>query len=86
MQNDTFKASCYYHVYNRGNNRETIFKSPENYLYFLKLLKKYISPVAELFSYCLLPNHFHLVLKLKDDDQLPENKNLNDSTFQVFKT
>lgn len=56
----------YFHVYNRGNNKELIFKEHENYLYFLNLWKKYISPIADTFCYSLLPNHFHFFIRIKD--------------------
>ena len=42
-------GSCY-HIYNRGNNKEVIFKSHENYIYFLTQWKKYIQPVADTFG------------------------------------
>jgi len=73
MKTLLFESDRYYHVYNRGNNKETIFETEANYFYFLKLLKKYIIPVATIYSYCLLPNHFHLILKIKDTNALPEN-------------
>jgi REP element-mobilizing transposase RayT len=56
----------YYHVYNRGNNKENLFKSPENYYYFLKLWAKHIDPVAETFCYNLLPNHFHFFVRIRE--------------------
>jgi REP element-mobilizing transposase RayT len=55
----------YYHIYNRGNNREDIFREEQNYSYFLKLYAKHIEPVAEAFAYCLLKNHFHLSVRIK---------------------
>jgi putative transposase len=55
----------YYHIYNRGNNRENIFIEERNYRYFLKLYVKYIEPVADTYAYCLLPNHFHLLVRIK---------------------
>lgn len=68
MQPDTF-----YHYFNRANNRENLFVDKDNYRYFLELLKKYVPPVADVYSYCLLPNHFHLVIKTKEVQQLPED-------------
>ncbi len=62
----------YYHIYNRGNNNELLFIEKENYLYFLKLVKKYLLPIADIISYCLLPNHFHFIIKTKKKEQLPE--------------
>lgn len=56
----------YFHICNRGNNKEIIFKSPENYIYFLSLWKKYIQPVAETFCYNLLPNHFHFFIRTRE--------------------
>ncbi len=56
---------AYYHIYNRGNNRETIFHTDENYRYFLGKYAKYLQPVLDTYAYCLLPNHFHLVARVK---------------------
>jgi REP element-mobilizing transposase RayT len=55
----------YYHVYNRGNNRENLFRKSDNYHYFMQLYAKHIEPIAETFAYCLLPNHFHLLVRIK---------------------
>ncbi len=59
-------AGCYYHIYNRGNNREIIFREESNYAYFLKLWKKHIAPVADSHAYCLLSNHFHVLIQVKE--------------------
>ncbi len=56
----------YYHIFNRGINRQLIFFQPRNYDYFLKLLKKFLSDYIDLLAYCLIPNHFHLVIKVKE--------------------
>lgn len=55
----------YYHIYNRGNNRQNIFLEARNYAYFLRLYTRHIEPVAETYAYCLLRNHFHLLIKTK---------------------
>jgi len=62
----------YYHVYNRGNNNEIIFKEIENYHYFLRLTRKYLLPVAEIFSYALMSNHFHFVIRIRSAEKIPE--------------
>lgn len=72
MKHQPFEPSFFYHVYNRGNNKEPIFKEEDNYNYFLGLVKKYLVPVVEIYSYCLLPNHFHFILQIKDSNELPE--------------
>jgi putative transposase len=59
----------YYHIYNRGNNRENLFVEPRNYPYFLNLYTKHILPVAETFAYCLLPNHFHFAVRTRSEEE-----------------
>ena len=56
-----FVPDVYYHIYNRGNNRVAIFFEPDNYLYFLKKVKAYLIPVADVLVYCLMPTHYHIV-------------------------
>ena len=83
----------YYHVYNRGVEKRTIFEDEMDYKVFLNYLKEYLSPEIdkekmikkisfkdtvfkgvprtpnnyhdkiELLAYCLMPNHFHLLIK-----------------------
>ena len=59
------EPGVHYHIYNRGNNREVLFRSDENYRYFLKLYALYVEPVAVTYAYCLLPNHFHLHVRVR---------------------
>jgi putative transposase len=72
MEKDIFESGQYYHIYNRGNNKENIFIEDKNYKYFLEKMKKYLLPIADVYAYCLLKNHFHVVLRIKDKDELPE--------------
>jgi len=65
----------YYHIYNRGNNRENIFIEKRNYRYFLNLYAKYIEPVTNTYAYCLLPNHFHFLVRIKAISEQEEDKN-----------
>ena len=59
-----FVPENYYHVFNRGNEKQTIFFERENFLFFLRRLKNALQKQStELICYCLMPNHFHLVLK-----------------------
>ena len=63
----------YYHIYNRGNNGIDVFLEPENYYYFLRLYAKYIEPIADTFAWCLLKNHFHFLVKIKDIAEINPN-------------
>lgn len=58
-----FESNEFYHVYNRGNNKMRVFFSDRNYDFFLKKIKDQILPFAELIAYCLMPNHYHLLLQ-----------------------
>ncbi|MCG9792879.1 hypothetical protein [Flavobacterium algicola] len=60
----------YYHIYNRGNNGIDVFLSIENYNHFLKLYAKYIEPIAETFAWCLLKNHFHILVRIKEQSEI----------------
>ena len=60
----------YYHIYNRGNNGIDIFLETENYYHFLRLYTKYIEPVAETFVWCLLKNHFHVLVRIKEKEEI----------------
>ena len=51
-------AGSIYHVYNRGNSRERIFFSSEDYRLFLKKTRLYLKPHADILAWCLMPTHF----------------------------
>ena len=61
-----FEANQLYHLYNRGNNRIKIFYKKENYLYFLRKVRKHLLPYCDILAYCLMPNHFHFLIQIKD--------------------
>lgn len=60
----------FYHIYNRGNNRENIFVQERNYAYFMYLWWKHISPIADTWAYGLLRNHFHTAVFIKYEEDL----------------
>ncbi|MFP3594555.1 transposase [Chryseobacterium sp. SIMBA_038] len=64
------EADCFYHIYNRGINGENIFKSDRNYLFFLNKVSEFLIPVCDVYAYCLMSNHFHLLVKIKSDVEL----------------
>jgi len=58
----------FYHIYNRGNNHQTIFFERENYLYFLRLVRQHLtSNGVDVVAYCLMPNHYHFLVYLRDE-------------------
>lgn len=79
-----YGADQYYHIYNRGANKQDIFFEPNDYYFFLSLFKRHLSDEIELDSsgrpftkykdevelvaFCLMPNHFHLLCYLNEPE------------------
>lgn len=84
MDKYLLQPGCYYHIYNRGNNKENIFKEPRNYNYFLLLWKKYIEPIALTFAYSLQPNHFHFLIFVKEGNSEIEISKAFSNDFNAY--
>ena len=67
MKYEPIIADRYYHIYNRGNNKQSIFFEEKNYAYFINLMIKYLIPVANIYAYCLIKNHFHILVKTRNN-------------------
>ena len=60
-----------YHILNRGNGQQRVFKKDGDYLAFLDLLDQMLKKFnMDMFTYCLMPNHFHLLVKVKEGENL----------------
>ncbi|MBW8331475.1 MAG: hypothetical protein K0M40_05630 [Prolixibacteraceae bacterium] len=78
-----------YHIFNHANGFENVFRKEENFYFFLEKYRLYISPIAETYAYCLMPNHFHLVVRIRKRvviEELIRNKNnpLKGNNFSNF--
>ncbi len=83
-----YLENTHYHVYNRGVNKQAIFLDDEDYAVFLNLFKRYLSRSPqkdakgreypwlyndiELLAFCLMPNHFHLLVYQMEEDSLKQ--------------
>jgi REP element-mobilizing transposase RayT len=65
----TFQEDQFYHIYNRGTEGITIFNDKEDYERFLQKMAYYLFPVWEVYAFCLLPNHFHLMARVRTEDE-----------------
>ena len=60
----TWLPCGYYHIYNRGVLRGTIFREPENYLFVIGRIKRYARQFSlSVIAYCLMPNHYHMLVR-----------------------
>lgn len=71
--------STYYHIYNHANGDDNLFREEENYSFFLRKYHQHIDTIAETIAWCLMPNHFHLLVKIKSEEAVA-------STFLKFRT
>ncbi|NOR75330.1 MAG: hypothetical protein GQ525_09240, partial [Draconibacterium sp.] len=79
-----FETNHIYHIYNRGNNSQNIFFNRENYLFFLQKIRTHIIPFADILAWCLMQNHFHLMVYINTNKISFENKlNLNKDKYGV---
>ena len=79
------QCGVYYHIFNRGINGETLFAENRNYLFFMQRYARYIEPVAFTYAYCLMRNHFHLLVRIKTPEEQRNEKTLKVSeTFRVL--
>jgi putative transposase len=64
-----FVEGSFYHIYNRGNNKQLIFFQERNYEFFVNKIKQYVVPYSNLLAWCLMPNHFHLLIQANQETQ-----------------
>lgn len=67
-KNAQFDYDCFYHIFNRTNNKEALFPKAKHRHFFLSRYKNYILPFADTHAYALLGNHFHFCIKIKNAD------------------
>lgn len=59
-----------FHVWTHANGSENLFRSGENYYYFLEKYSHHVYPVVGTFAYCLMPNHIHLMIRVREEETL----------------
>lgn len=59
-----------YHVYNHANGFELLFEDNYYYEVFIMKMERFIMPYAEVLAFCFIPNHFHLVLRIRSEEEI----------------
>ncbi len=60
-------CDTFYHIFNRATGKEKLFVEADNYYFFLQKFKYHIQPIADTYCWCLLPNHFHFLVRIKQE-------------------
>ncbi|MBW8051592.1 MAG: hypothetical protein FVQ77_14895 [Cytophagales bacterium] len=67
---DKLNPENYYHIYNRANGKEGLFLSDRNRHHFLNTYSLYLSNFVETYTYCLLTNHFHFLVRVRSENYI----------------
>ncbi len=87
-----FEKGNLYHIYNQGNNRQKIFFNEKNYHFFIRKIGFYILPYTDILAWCLMPNHFHLMVLVNEIEvntpgfTQSETRSINDSIGIMLRT
>jgi len=68
-----FEPETYYHIVNHAVGSENLFRTEENYQYFLGKYANYLPPVCSTIAYCLMPNHVHFLIKTHSEKILEKH-------------
>ena len=74
-----FQVGHIYHIYNQGNNRQRIFFDERNYIFFKEKIRGCILPFADILAWCLMPNHFHLMVYVRDKEKESQGFTLSET-------
>ena len=66
MKETNLIPGYYFHIYNRAVEGNLLFRETKNYEFFLSKIKKYLTPGSDILSYCLMPNHYHLLVMIRE--------------------
>jgi len=82
---DKFHPDNFYHIFNHAVGKGNLFNNHDNYVFFLSKFDNYLSPIAKTFCYCLMPNHFHILIQIRDENTLRILSKNDDENFDFHK-
>ncbi|WP_084370450.1 hypothetical protein [Reichenbachiella faecimaris] len=71
---EKFQPDIFYHLVNHAVGDESLFRTDENYHYFLRKYAYYISSVSDTVCYCLMPNHIHIRIRTHSEEVLQKHQ------------
>jgi len=60
------------HIFSRAIGSEILFREEENFRFFLQKTEEHLLSVCRIWAYCLIPNHFHLLVEIKNEDEIKQ--------------
>jgi putative transposase len=85
MKYEPFVPDTFFHLYNHAVWNENLFRNENNYQYFLRKFGAYSEPICQTFAYCLMPNHFHFLIRVKSPQEIVdfyiEKQKIKDPNF-----
>lgn len=69
--------NSFYHIYNRAIGNEKLFVTNNDYYFFIRKTERFLLPVVQIYAFCLIPNHFHFLVKTKDSSDIKKHNTLN---------
>ncbi|MCP4124703.1 MAG: hypothetical protein GY751_23415 [Bacteroidetes bacterium] len=79
---DILLPNRFYHIYNRAVGRDLLFTSDDEFELFIRNWNSYISPIAETYTYSLIPNHFHFMIRLREESTVCKALNINSYQYK----
>jgi putative transposase len=74
----------YFHIFNKANNNELIFKDDHDYQFFMQQFGQLLAGTIDIYAFCLMPNHFHLFIQPKYDAKSKGEGSINESLRKFF--
>ena len=83
--NNVLEPECYYHIYNRAVGGELLSQDENDYQTFFIKYNRFVGKLSDLYSYCLIPNHFHILIRIKSEEELVNefSKPINDWNAEI---
>jgi len=75
----------FYHLYNKAIGSDLLFKTDQDYFYFLNKFDRYLGTYVDVYTYCLLPNHFHFNIRVKEEFEIIKKLNTKAKEFPLAK-